>query len=1184
MSHALRSLSASVPVLPPPTWSSLFCPLIMQAAPGSPLPRSPPRIFESALPYLEVGPVTWNQVVELTERRLRYLGISYGDIRYDGHEHVLTSMQNRIFPQSPSLIISLTTNETFGRLFSILQDLPGAIARSRRAAAESPSAMSVPSSSFPHPPQPLPHIAPTSSAPLPLQPRGPPHARTAPAASPAAPPAAPASPQAPPLPASPQASPLPAVPASPQAPPLPANPLALLPDSQEVLTAQFPYMRHLSLAREEIGNEFELTLGGVARANATANWTLLFMFPACILVRTNFPTRQQAVDDLRRRLRLWHAGSYREVWDDVQQWRLQPRDQVPDRANVERKVAKIMALCADNSAGKAYRLLTSGAVPASMSDAVREEMEAKHPRNPDAMPDLAENLPALPTFSRKEIRRALFQMKKGTSAGLSGFSVAHLRDLWSLGNLSHLRDYFIIVINNIVNGRIPDEIAPLLTGARLIPLRKPNTSSLRPIAIGETLIRLAGRLASGSVRRDARRLLSPTQVGVATNGGTEAVVEVSSTWLQDVSNNRNIHILLLDFVNAFNQAERSTMLQVIQQHFPQLARFAWLCYRVPSFLWLHDQNIESQQGTRQGDPLASLFFDLVLRELTTALEERFGDQLMQVWYQDDGTLRFNTNGELSIPDLLEFVREHSRTARLGLHLGPKCKWITHIDNFPHVLGECIRLEREFRDHDASSTFQLQPQIPGQQVVLGVPLGTDDFVSNWLSRKFLHLIQHDIPLLRDFPDPQCAFYMIRFCLIPKVNHWARSVPPRLFSAALLPFHTALQECIAEILGGLDLSEEQLSSFWLPTRVGLGFQNFVILAPIARLASLQDSRDLVSDILRNQGWSSPELNGLVAEVAELVGRPPERPPDGRERRQKLYTDWYYEQFINTTYLGEDDDVDPALRARFLSSSGPYAAAFLQCPPNPHHGLKMSPQEFTTSCKLRIGANITSPEQALCPNCALEADRAGYHFLQCSHGRDGTHGRHRGLIDAIVLVCRYLGLRHRLEHRLPGSARRPGDIVIYGLMPGVEVWVDVGVTNPVAVSYRRRAASAQGVRAGDYAGRKLASYYRQFEQALQQTAFCPAIWEVFGLTGDAINIPPALADLPPLTHRPFGARTLIRKLAHHMAHNTDYGVPIAHCIHHIACRFSVALQRGNARAVLNRLRTDGSYDLDFAAEPDW
>ena len=71
-----------------------------------------------------------------------------------------------------------------------------------------------------------------------------------------------------------------------------------------------------------------------------------------------------------------------------------------------------------------------------------------------------------------------------------------------------------------LQGGLPAESTPYLCGAKLIPLRKPGAKmAVRPIAVGETLRRIVGKVAMAAPRTlEAMEALVSTQLGVGVDG------------------------------------------------------------------------------------------------------------------------------------------------------------------------------------------------------------------------------------------------------------------------------------------------------------------------------------------------------------------------------------------------------------------------------------------------------------------------------------------------------------------------------------------------------------------------------------------------------------------------------------------------------------------------------------------
>ena len=62
------------------------------------------------------------------------------------------------------------------------------------------------------------------------------------------------------------------------------------------------------------------------------------------------------------------------------------------------------------------------------------------------------------------------------------------------------------------------------------------------------------------------------------------------------------------------------------------------CYSQPGHLFFGDALLASMAGVQQGDPLGPLLFSLVLHPLVKAIEKKFPDLDLNVWYLDDGCI------------------------------------------------------------------------------------------------------------------------------------------------------------------------------------------------------------------------------------------------------------------------------------------------------------------------------------------------------------------------------------------------------------------------------------------------------------------------------------------------------------------------------------------------------------------
>ena len=143
----------------------------------------------------------------------------------------------------------------------------------------------------------------------------------------------------------------------------------------------------------------------------------------------------------------------------------------------------------------------------------------------------------------------------------------------------------------------------LLTGSVLLPLHKAD-NGIRPIAIGEIIYRLAGRLISRCVSQRIGQKLKPIQYGVGVKGGAEIVIHAlrlkKQTILADKQPNMlNPQVILsIDLINAFNSIRRHPIAAAINNYIPELNGFMYWAYSSTSTLNLQDHTpiASSQTG------------------------------------------------------------------------------------------------------------------------------------------------------------------------------------------------------------------------------------------------------------------------------------------------------------------------------------------------------------------------------------------------------------------------------------------------------------------------------------------------------------------------------------------------------------------------------------------------------------
>ena len=88
------------------------------------------------------------------------------------------------------------------------------------------------------------------------------------------------------------------------------------------------------------------------------------------------------------------------------------------------------------------------------------------------------------------------------------------------------------------------------------------------MAVGDILRRLCCKLAIRDLRDQFGSHFLPSQLGISTPNGAEAIVYAVTSALENLREDECI--LQVDFANAFNTVSRKVMLDIVSEQFPTL--------------------------------------------------------------------------------------------------------------------------------------------------------------------------------------------------------------------------------------------------------------------------------------------------------------------------------------------------------------------------------------------------------------------------------------------------------------------------------------------------------------------------------------------------------------------------------------------------------------------------------------
>ena len=664
------------------------------------------------------------------------------------------------------------------------------------------------------------------------------------------------------------------------------------------------------------------------------NWRKLFLLPRCILAnplngdgdRLGWRKLQGIVN---LRIRKWQRGEILNLWEEfvssttsIRHRRGNGSKGVKGSSPESLRAINVRRSKLVSRAGqyrKGIQALTSEGL-APTSESTLGIMRSKHPQSPP--PPCPSSTPPLPiSVSPSFVSKALHSFPSDSAPGPSLLRTNNLKEAVRCPSAAcgaRALQAITQTINHLASGGAPEEVAPYLCGAILLPIKK-KSGGLRPIAVGEVLRRLTSKCLSWAVLPDAIDILAPLQVGVGVKAGCEAVIHSVAHILekQDLPS-LSRWTLLVDFSNAFNCVSREHMANALRLVLPGLSRWIEWCYCSRSILRFGDHSLLSCCGVQQGDPLGPLCFALTLQPVIERISRELPNLLCNAWYLDGGTPQ-------DLAAALKIIEEE------GPPRGLQVKWSKSLLYIPP--GD---------DHHQN---KLPPDIPISSsgfCLLGVPLGSD-FFREQIVLGIVEKICCTLECLKDLGDSQLQSTLLRSCLsLPKFNYSLRTCPPSLIQNATTLFDNSIREALEDITGS-PLSDWSWSKANLPSSLGgLNLRSAVLHAPAAYVSSITESIDLVSKILRYTPEPPRSLPSAISSLASSANMASWHLLEDIDipLRQKSLSHAIDEACFSTLVETAPDVRSKALA---LSTSLPHAGDWLNVVPSPALGLSLFDQEF-------------------------------------------------------------------------------------------------------------------------------------------------------------------------------------------------------------------------------------------------
>ncbi|XP_065318858.1 uncharacterized protein LOC135926853 [Gordionus sp. m RMFG-2023] len=650
-----------------------------------------------------------------------------------------------------------------------------------------------------------------------------------------------------------------------------------------------------------------------------------------------------------------------------------PNPEIHKSLTQQIKDAKIISNKINNiNIKSALRLLASDDSIATSNEESYNKLKLKHPSGGDLIPPPPPNI--FPTnFTPVEVRKSILSFHHDSSPGYDGLRPIFLQDLTSPLIVSQvpILQNLTTFCNKIAHGPVPESIRPLLFGAKLIALEKPN-KDIRPIAIGTVFRRLVAKLIASKIKDNAALILAPHQLGIGIQGGCEIATHATRIHLQ--TNPSDEILVKIDFSNAFNSIRRSHFLPQIYHSFPTFSQFFHSCYSKPSHLQFNNYLLSSSEGIQQGDPLGSIIFCIGINEMVKNISTNCNLPL-HTWYIDDGIFCGSPH---EVAKAIAIINTHS--AAIGLSLNEQKTEICPL--------HCsIPFTHNFLTTELSSLTHLGSPVGGMQSI-------NHFFTN-ASSSLLHFKN----ISKFLPRHQAFFLLKNFYYIPKILYALRSTSIFKFPDSLKSFETSVKSLAEEILN-LRFNHNSWLQASLPCKLGgIGLRSPLTLSISGFIASRLSSDSHISQL-------SHFPDPLLAEAQTIWDN--SVVPNTPRPSSCLQRDW--DTPLNegsVAYLKSSLHDDDLTVFHQLNQGSGYE--FLETIPSNNLDLLLTADKLRFAIGLRLNYEIVLPYQ--CKHCETSVDRKGRHCLHCRFCR-GRFPRHTNCNDIILSALKSTGIPSRLE----------------------------------------------------------------------------------------------------------------------------------------------------------------------------
>ena len=387
-------------------------------------------------------------------------------------------------------------------------------------------------------------------------------------------------------------------------------------------------------------------------------------------------------------------------------------------------------------------------------------------------------------------------------------------------------------------------------------------------------MRVIGTALATQEGSEVGRALAPLQLAVRiTDGACILVAVAQATYTHGQSGEPGCDMLKIDLKNAYGTIRRSDILAGLREHAPALIRWFIISYGSPTQLFhaVHGHVGEVQEGVRQGDPMATIFFAIGFQAAIKRINEHVraqhpGMPTARAWaFADDLVI-------------------HGYAERLLDHIDNYKRLIRELTGMELCINKCTLLlsggppTQAVRDKAADKNIAIATE---GTVIMGAPVGTDEYINTTVADRVDDLL-HDLHTLKHFTT-HGQWALLRMCINQRPVYLQRLLGLQHAGEAFERFDAAVTEKVLDILAmerqdDRDEMRQRVSALrCLPLQLSGGAMRSIARTP-TRVKALYLCRDNIARFLKvhaetegdmatimRQRWASDQLPVVALDAA-------------------------------------------------------------------------------------------------------------------------------------------------------------------------------------------------------------------------------------------------------------------------------------------------------------------------------